>query len=91
MIQSQQQQTELLHQGLLVAPLEQRPGNVSGFRRLQPVIFSGTEKPLDAEQWLVDTTDLLKAARVPDENQVEVAKIQLKDCLLYTSPSPRDS
>ena len=115
MMQSQQQQTELLRQGLLVAPREQRPGNVSDFRRLQPAVFSGTEKPLDAEQWLIDTTDLLKAARVPDENQVEVAKIQLRDvartwwlaeeatlekpitwdqfsnCLLYTSPSPRDS
>ena len=34
---------------------------------------------MDAEQWLIDTTDLLKAARIPDENQVEVAKIQLKD------------
>ena len=52
---------------------------MSDFRRLQPTIFSGTEKPLDAEQWLVDTTDLLKAAGVPDENQVEAAKIQLKD------------
>jgi len=28
---------------------------------------------------LVDTTDLLKVARVPDENQVKVAKLQLKD------------
>ena len=37
------------------------------------------EKPLDAEQWLVDMTNLLKAAWVPDENQAEVAKIQLKD------------
>ena len=79
MMQSQQQQTELLRQGLLVAPREQRPGSVSDFRRLQPAVFSGTEKPLDAEQWLIDTTDLLKAARVPDENQVEVAKIQLRD------------
>ena len=50
MMQSQQQQTELLRQGLLVAPREQRPGNVSDFRRLQPAIFLGTEKPLDAEQ-----------------------------------------
>jgi len=79
MMQSQQQQTELLRQGLLVAPRERRPGNVSDFRRLQPAVFSGTEKPLDAEQWLIDTTDLLKAARIPDENQVEVAKIQLRD------------
>jgi len=36
-------------------------------------------EPLDAEQWLVDTTDLLKAAWIPEDNQVEVAKIQLKD------------
>ena len=52
---------------------------MSDFKRLQPVEFSGTEKPLDAEQWLIDMTDLLKAARIPGENQVEVAKIQLKD------------
>jgi len=42
---------------------------------LQPAEFSGTEKPLDAEQWLIDMTDLLKAARILGENQVEVAKI----------------
>jgi len=28
---------------------------------------------------MIDTTDLLKAARVPDVNKVEVTKIQLKD------------
>jgi len=52
---------------------------VSDFRRLQPADFSGTEKPLDGEQWLIDMTDLLKAARISGENQVEVVKIQLKD------------
>jgi len=78
MMENQQQQTELLRQEL-AAPKEQRPGNISDFRRLQPAIFTGEEKPLDAEQWLTDTTDLLNAARVPKENQVEVAKIQLKD------------
>ena len=52
---------------------------MSDFRRLQPAIFTGGERPLDVEQWLIDTTDLLKAARVPEEDQVEVAKIQLKD------------
>ena len=79
MMDSQQQQVELLRQGLLTAPREQRPGTISDFRRLQPAEFSGTEKPLDAEQWLIDMTDLLKAARIPAENQVEVAKIQLND------------
>ena len=75
---NQQQQTELLRQGI-AAPKERRPGNISDFRRLQPATFTGREKPLDAEQWLTDTSDLLNAARVPQENQVEVAKIQLKD------------
>ena len=60
-------------------PKEQRPGNVSDFRRLQPAIFTGGERPLDVEQWLIDTTDLLNAARVPEENLVEVSKVQLKD------------
>jgi len=27
----------------------------------------------------MDTTDLMKIARIPDENQMEVAKIQLRD------------
>ena len=52
---------------------------MSDFRRLQPAVFSGTEKPLDVEQWLIDMTDLLKSARISSENQVKVAKIQLKD------------
>ena len=68
MMNSQQQQTELLRQGLLTTPREQRSGTVSDFRRLQLAEFSGTEKPLDAEQWLIDMTDLLKAARIPGEN-----------------------
>ena len=42
-------------------------------------MFSGTERSLDTEQWLVVTIDLLKAAQIPDENPVEVAKIQLRD------------
>ena len=41
-------------------------------------MFSGTKRPLDVEQWMMDTTDLMKAARIPNENHVEVAKIQLK-------------
>ena len=62
MMENQQKQTELLRQGLIAAPKEQRSGNVSNFRRLQPTIFTGEERPLDAEQWLIDITDLLKAA-----------------------------
>jgi len=79
MMESKHQQTELLRQVLLTTPREQRPNSVSDFRRLQPAIFSGTEKLLNAEQWLIDTIDLLKAAQILDENQVEVVKIQLKN------------
>jgi len=46
MIENQQQQTKLLRQGLLIAPRDQRPENISGFRRLQLVIFTDTEKLL---------------------------------------------
>jgi len=78
MMESQQEQTALLRDGLLAAqqtatvaiersitPREPKPRNISYFRRLQPATFAGTEKPLDAEQWLVDMTSLLTAARVP--------------------------
>jgi len=79
MMETQHQQTKLLRQALLIALRKQRHGNVSDFRRPQPATFSGTKRSLDAEQWLIDTTYLLKAARIPNENQVKVAKIQLKD------------
>ena len=79
MMENQLKQIELLRQRLITAPKEQRPGNVSDFRWLQPAIFTGKERQLDAEQWLIDVIVLLKATHVPEENQVEVAKIQLKN------------
>ena len=51
-----------------VAPRKPKLGNVSDFRRLQPATFAGTEKPMDAEQWLVDMTNLLNAAHVPKDD-----------------------
>lgn len=63
----------------VTAPREPKTGGVSDFRRLQPAVFSGTGTTLEAEQWLVDVTNLLTAARVPEAEQVEVAKIQLTD------------
>jgi len=74
MMKNQQKQTEILHQGLLTVWDEPRPENVTDFRRMQPAVFSGTKSLLNAEQWLIDMTDLLKAARVADENQVEVTR-----------------
>lgn len=47
--------------------------------RLQPTTFDGTGKPLESEQWIVDVTSLLSAARVPDEDQVDMVKIQPTD------------
>ena len=43
------------------------------------MVFTGAEKPLDAEQWLINTADLLRASQIPKENLVEIAKIQLKN------------
>ena len=54
-----------------------KQGNVSDFRRLQPTVFTGEESHLVAEQWLVDTENLLVAARVPEIDRVDVVKIQL--------------
>ena len=79
MMENQWQQRELLQQGLLAVPREQKLGNILDFRRLQPVVFLRIEKPLDAEQWLINTTNLQKIAQIFDENEVEVAKIQLRD------------
>ena len=50
MLETQQKQVKILHQGLLDTSQENHPGTVSKIRRLQPTIFNGTEKPLDAEQ-----------------------------------------
>ena len=44
MMESQQMQMELMRQGLLVVPREQKPGDVSDFSRLQSATFSGMEK-----------------------------------------------
>lgn len=63
----------------VVVPKEPRQDSVSDFRRLLPDTFAGTRKPLDAEQWLVDMNNLLSAVRIPDEDMVEVVKIQLMD------------
>ena len=92
LVESQQQQTTLLRDGLMAAqqtateamersatPRGPKPENISDFRRLQPATFTGIEKPLEAEQWLVDMTNLLNAARVPAEDQVEVVKVQMTD------------
>ena len=53
-----------------------RPSTVSDFRRLHPTIFTG-EEPLDAEQWLIDTENLLIIAHVPEADRADVVKIQL--------------
>ena len=73
------QQTATVAMERSTAPRGPKPGNISDFRRLQLATFTGTEKPLEAEQWLVDMTNLLNVARVPAEDQVEVVKVQLAD------------
>jgi len=58
-----------------VTPQGPKPGNISDFRRLQPATFADTKKSLEAEQWLVDMTNLLNAARVLVEDKVKVVKV----------------
>ena len=41
--------------------LQQRPRNISEVRKLQLVVFSGIEKPLDAEQWLIKAANFIRA------------------------------
>ena len=48
MMENQQKKMEILLQVLLMALHKQRPGNDSEFRKLQPAVFFGTEKSLDA-------------------------------------------
>ena len=60
-----------------VAPKEPRTGSVADFKRLNPKEFTGTMKSLEAEQWLVDMENLIAAANIPADKQVEVVKIQL--------------
>jgi len=55
---------------------ERRTGNISDFKKLRPAVFKGTEKPLEAEQWITDMTNLLEAAKIPTEDKVKVIKIQ---------------
>ena len=68
-----------LCEGLIIAPREQRPGSVADFKKLFPAEFFGTKKPLVAEQWLSDMTELMTVARIPEDNQVEVIKLHIKD------------
>ena len=81
MIEAQQEQNSLLRDGLTVALekatalREQRTGNVTDFIRMNPAMFTGTETPLEAEQWLTDMENLLKAAKIPEADRVEVISI----------------
>ena len=62
-----------------IAPRVQRAGNITDIKRLNPKEFSGNEKPLAAEQWLLDVTNLLQGANIPEADQVKVVKVQLVD------------
>lgn len=63
----------------VAVPKKQRPKNISDFRMLNPKVITGNEKLLEAENWLVGTTNLLAVLRIPKADQVEVVKIQLTD------------
>ena len=58
-----------------IAPRVQRASNITDFKRLNPKEFSGNEKPLAAEQWLLDTTNLLRGANVLEADQVKIVVV----------------
>ena len=60
-------------------PGEPKVGNIADFMRLNPRVFTGNEDPLEAEQWLIDMTNLLEAVNIPAGDQVRVVKVQLAD------------
>lgn len=48
---------------LMTAPPEREwSGSIFHLRELQPTTFSGVETPLQADQWIVDMDNLLRAA-----------------------------
>ena len=63
----------------MTAPREPRTGNITDFMRMNPAVFTGTETPLEAEQWITDMEDLLKAAKIPEADRVEVIAVRLTD------------
>ena len=60
-------------------PRVQQAENITDFKRLTPKEFSSNEKPLAAEQWLLDTSNLLQGANIPEAEQVKIVKVQLVD------------
>ena len=46
---------------------------------LSLVVFSGTEGPLEAEQWLIQIGEIFYEARVPAEDKMSIVRIQLLD------------
>ena len=62
-----------------VAPRVQSACNITDFKRFNPKEFSSNEKPLAAEQWLLDVTNLLQGANFPEAEQVKIVKVQLVD------------
>ena len=80
LLDSQQQQNEwvtIALEKLAALGSQVRQENVSDFRKLHPAVFTGEESHQDAEQWLIDTENLLVATRVLDADRVDVVKIQL--------------
>jgi len=80
LLESQHQQNEQVTVALekiAASGSQVKQGNVSDFRKLHPAVFTGEESHLVAKQWLVDTENLLVAARVPKIDRVDVVKIQL--------------
>ncbi|KAJ6803190.1 uncharacterized protein M6B38_108610 [Iris pallida] len=77
---SQNRQADVFREALQAreAP-SQRPGTSKHFTDLRPWEFKGTEGILYADDWLVNMERNLRRARIPEDQKVDNASMQLYD------------
>ena len=63
----------------VTAPQGKRVETLTDFIRMSPSVFTGTEAPLAAEQWLTDMANLLEGANVPEADRVKMVKLRFTD------------
>lgn len=85
MANAKQQQVEALWVGVIemldhvVVMRDRRLGRISDWRHLHLSTLLGTTRVLEVVERLVEMENLLRAARVPDMDKIDILKIQLID------------
>ena len=55
-----------------------RPGSVDSFYKMRPALFTGEETAIEAEDWIISIDESLRAARIPEEDKVPLARRLLR-------------